>query len=118
MLDFWKKGFVMKGVATRKEFWLSYLVWLAIPVGTLLVLNHQMGQKSFELTSEILTIIWCFSIYLVIAFIPSITISVRRLHDIGKPGNYYLLNLIPYLGSLIFLAHMLTPSKVNSQYRL
>ena len=35
--------------------------------------------------------------------IPSIAICVRRLHDVGKSGWFYLLNLIPFVGSIILL---------------
>jgi uncharacterized membrane protein YhaH (DUF805 family) len=36
-------------------------------------------------------------------FIPLISLSVRRLHDIGKSGWWYLLIFIPVLGSLLLL---------------
>ena len=36
-------------------------------------------------------------------FIPSITVTVRRLHDIGYSGWYYLFALIPFIGSLLLL---------------
>lgn len=40
-------------------------------------------------------------IYVLIVFIPSLAVTVRRLHDTGKSGWYILLNLIPYVGGLI-----------------
>lgn len=114
MLDFWKKGFVMRGVATRKEFWLSYLVWLAIPSLLLTLLTHQFDLIGTDTNTGVVVIMWCLIVYMFTALVPSITLSVRRFHDIGKPGTYYLINFIPYLGTLIFLAYMLTPSKKNS----
>ena len=36
-------------------------------------------------------------------FIPSLAVSVRRLHDIGKSGWTYLLILIPIVGAIILL---------------
>ena len=36
-------------------------------------------------------------------FIPSLAVSVRRLHDIGKSGWMYLLILIPIVGAIILL---------------
>ena len=41
---------------------------------------------------------------------PSIAISVRRLHDGNFSGFLYLLHLIPYLGSLIVLILTILPS--------
>ncbi len=34
--------------------------------------------------------------------VPQITISVRRLHDIGRSGFWYLLNFVPF-GGLVLL---------------
>jgi uncharacterized membrane protein YhaH (DUF805 family) len=41
--------------------------------------------------------------YLLISFIPSLSITVRRLHDSGKSGWWLLLNIIPYLGWFVIL---------------
>lgn len=35
--------------------------------------------------------------------IPSLAVTVRRLHDIGKSGWWYLIGLIPLLGGLFLL---------------
>ena len=37
--------------------------------------------------------------------IPSLAVSVRRLHDIGKSGWFILLTLIPLVGSIIFIVY-------------
>ena len=42
--------------------------------------------------------------------IPTITVSVRRLHDVGRSGFYFLLNLIPFIGTLILLYFYLQDS--------
>ncbi len=36
-------------------------------------------------------------------FLPSLAVAVRRLHDIGKGGGWYFLNLIPVIGQIILL---------------
>ena len=43
----------------------------------------------------------------VIFILPNISVSVRRLHDVGKSGYYYFLNLIPLIGTLILLYYYL-----------
>ncbi len=35
--------------------------------------------------------------------IPSLAVSVRRLHDIGKSGWYILLYLVPIVGTIILM---------------
>ena len=46
------------------------------------------------------------SIFALISLIPSIAVSVRRMHDIGKSGWWVLVGLIPLIGWiwLLFLA--------------
>ena len=44
-------------------------------------------------------------------FLPSLAVAVRRLHDIGKSGWFYLLNLIPIVGSIILLIWYCQPSQ-------
>ena len=33
-------------------------------------------------------------------FVPSLSVAIRRLHDVGKSGWYYLLVLIPIIGAI------------------
>lgn len=47
----------------------------------------------------------------------SICSTVRRLHDIGKPGTYFFVNFIPYVGSVILLYFLVQPTKEDSPYR-
>ena len=42
-------------------------------------------------------------IYSLAILIPGIAVGVRRLHDIGRSGWFYLLNLIPRVGAVIHL---------------
>jgi uncharacterized membrane protein YhaH (DUF805 family) len=39
-------------------------------------------------------------------FIPSLAVTVRRLHDTGKSGWYYLVSLIPIVGSIWLMVLM------------
>jgi uncharacterized membrane protein YhaH (DUF805 family) len=42
--------------------------------------------------------------------VPTLALTVRRLHDAGYSGLFALLLLIPYLGSLIVMIFALLPS--------
>ena len=77
---FWTKYATFEGRARRAEFWWSYLM--------VFVINCLLG--------------WTFIIPLA-CVIPMIAISVRRLHDIGKSGWYYLLCLIPIVGTILLI---------------
>ena len=36
-------------------------------------------------------------------FLPSLAVSVRRLHDVGKSGWWVFISLVPIIGSIILL---------------
>ena len=58
-----------------------------------------------------------FVIFLMLHFIPNIAITVRRLHDTGKSGWWYLLSLIPYIGPFIlFILLVLDSSEEENQW--
>ena len=57
-----------------------------------------------------------FSILLVVfwlgALVPSVAVTVRRLHDAGYNGWFYLLNFVPFGGIVPFIFTLL-PASVN-----
>ncbi len=73
-----------KGRASKSEFWYAYLF------------------------TFILNIVSGFIPYLgviipIVLIIPLMALSVRRLHDTGKSGLYYLFGLIPMFGTIIVI---------------
>lgn len=52
----------------------------------------------FKLYDESLGYGWLFTFASLALFVPSLAISVRRLHDIGKSGWWYLIVLVPIVG--------------------
>tara|TARA_B100000686_G_scaffold39830_1_gene41224 strand:- start:726 stop:1163 length:438 start_codon:yes stop_codon:yes gene_type:complete len=76
------KYFNFKGRASRSEFWFFYLflvIGYAITISTIFI--------SIKLFIGIL------SIFILAMIIPSIAVTVRRLHDINKSGLFILLPL-------------------------
>lgn len=51
-----------------------------------------------------------YILYALGLFIPAIAVMVRRLHDVGKSGWWWLINLIPLVGAIWFLVLMCTDS--------
>ena len=47
-------------------------------------------------------------IYSLAILIPGIAVCVRRLHDVGRSGWFYLLILIPLVGAIILLVLLCT----------
>ena len=51
-----------------------------------------------------------FAVFLLGIIVPTLALSVRRLHDAGYSGLLALLFLIPYVGGLIIMIFALLPS--------
>ena len=110
-IEFWKRAFDFKGVASRPQYWYAVLINFVI----LLVLSLIFAGT----TDEGFGNDWLSTIYSLIILIPSISITVRRLHDINKSGWFYLLEFIPLVGSLIVLIFTcLKTVEVNNRWRM
>ena len=46
---------------------------------------------------------WLYLIYTLAVFLPSLAVSVRRLHDVGKSGWFLLICAIPLIGAIWLL---------------
>lgn len=100
MKYFWialKKYAVLEGRASRIEFWMFTLFWCIFCL-IAVFLDVLLGTTIHG--SDFGWITWTLILVLVI---PSISISVRRLHDIGKTGWVYFINFIPWIGSFVLL---------------
>ena len=75
-----KKYFKIDGRASRSEFWLFYLVNIIV----IFILNFLGAAIDF---------IYLGSIYSVAMLIPIVTTGIRRLHDAGFSGWWYLISL-------------------------
>ena len=83
-----KKYATFSGRARRKEFWMFYLVQVLV-VGALAV--------AFAIT-ESAAVEWIQLIYILATLIPTIAVTVRRLHDTGSSGAWYFITFIPLIG--------------------
>lgn len=86
-----KKYAQFDGRAGLREFWMFVLINFLIVIALMLI-DFAVGLFG------ILSIIYALGI-----IIPSIAVSVRRLHDTGKSGWNILLGLIPAIGFIILL---------------
>ena len=89
------------GRARRKEYWMFVLVQTIVMIG-LMILDSVLGLD-FELQGISLGYGYLYLIGLIVHFIPSLAVLVRRLHDVGKSGWFYFIFLIPIIGVLWLL---------------
>ncbi|HHQ6613250.1 DUF805 domain-containing protein [Morganella morganii] len=95
--------FNFKGRARRKEYWMFTLINNAIIVSLYLSTLYfsDLYSRDFNTISLVLTVF--FVIYIIVTFIPSLSVTVRRLHDTGRSGWWLLALLIPFGGIIIFV---------------
>lgn len=96
------------GRARRQEYWMFTLfqimfVIVAVVLDSVLGLSFSSGTPYG----------WIYLIYILATFLPSLAVAVRRLHDVGKSGWFYLISLIPLIGSIWLLVLFCTDSEVG-----
>jgi uncharacterized membrane protein YhaH (DUF805 family) len=101
------------GRASRSEYWWWTLATVVV-FGVLGGLVGGLGGAEAESASPSPVVV-VLALVLVLAvlavLVPSIAVTVRRLHDADLSGWLYLLTLIPYVGGLILLVLTVLPPK-------
>ncbi len=101
------------GRASRSEYWWFVLLYFIV----LVVASILSGGVVDSSTGEISMIgVIIFLLVIAVFLVPAIAVSVRRLHDIDKSGWWYLINLVPYVGGLVFLVLMVLPPKEPNRF--
>ena len=83
--------------STIREFWLFN--FLSLLIGLIFIIIDK--SVYFKFAGNIGTLTTLYSIFI---FIPSLSISVRRLHDVGKSGWTILFIIVPIIGIIWLLA--------------
>ncbi len=96
------------GRARRSEFWFFALFNLIIYLAAS-VINYLIAGSSD--TTSIIGIVYL--LYSLATILPSLAVSWRRLHDIGKSGAYILFILIPLVGWIFLLAWFVKDSDMG-----
>lgn len=85
------------GRARRKDYWM-YLLFNLIFAMVAIILDNVFGLAFESIGYGVI-----YLLYALITFIPSLSVSVRRLHDKSKSGWYLLLAIIPIIGGIVLL---------------
>jgi uncharacterized membrane protein YhaH (DUF805 family) len=80
--------------ARRKEYWMFTLFNLLITLG-IFVIQMIAGIDG-----------WLNGLYSLFILLPSLAVSIRRLHDTGRSGWWILISLIPVVGAIVILVFM------------
>lgn len=102
--------FEFSGRSTRMQYWMFFLVQ-TILLGSAIAIDYQMGGFNNPRNIQVPATLFIGFVHLV----PGVTVQVRRLHDIGKSGAWYLLHFVPF-GGLVLLYWACCASEPDSNY--
>jgi uncharacterized membrane protein YhaH (DUF805 family) len=91
----------INGRATRSEYW-WFALFTALVYAVLVVLVAVVNS------------VWPL-IFLLALILPSLAVSIRRLHDTSRSGWWYLLSIVPFC-SLVLLVFFCLDSHGDNQY--
>ncbi len=98
------------GRASRKEYW-SFVGFFIILSTILGFVDGLMGNFDEESGFGLIS-----GIFILGSLLPSISVGVRRLHDINKSGWWILLSLIPFVNIWILILFLFKGDSDNNRF--
>lgn len=99
-----------KGRASRSEYWwfvfMHFLILLCAIAGDLYLLDPTVPPSLNPLA-------YFTSFWVIVTFLPQLAVTIRRLHDAGYSGLWYLIAFLPF-GALVLFVLMLFPSEAGA----
>ncbi|QRV22570.1 DUF805 domain-containing protein [Marinomonas foliarum] len=102
--DAWKRYAQFSGRASLKAFWMFFLVNCLISV--VFVVLEIVFQSTWKIEA----------LYSLLAFLPMLSLTVRRLHDTNRSAWWLLVVLVPAIGMLVLLMLLALPSEPDSDF--
>ncbi len=100
-----KKAFDFRSRSTRPEYWYFVLFNIIFTIVAMIadrVLGTTISIETFAGEQD-LGYGYIYILNALVFFIPGLSVSVRRLHDVGKSGWMLLVILIPLIGAIWLL---------------
>ena len=92
-----KKYAIFKGRARRKEYWI-FVLYNSI-INLALAILGAFVDKTFGTLSIL---------YGLAVLVPFFSVAVRRLHDTDHSAWWLLINLVPFVGAIIYIVLLAT----------
>ncbi|MDC3348538.1 DUF805 domain-containing protein [Flavobacteriaceae bacterium] len=109
-----------KGRARRKEYWMYTLIFTVLLIALMTIMFSVLSfsdETGIETGPGVYLTVILVIVFLFAHFIPTIALTVRRLHDTGKSGWWYLIVLVPYLGNfVIFIFTLIDGDREDNKY--
>lgn len=94
----WRNYVNFSDRTTVRGYWMAALI------------NFLIGLLIGALIQTIPALTFVGSVYSLAAFLPALGLTVRRLRDAGKGWTWIFINLIPLVGTIIFIVILCKPS--------
>jgi len=104
-LQAFKKYTVFTGRSRRKEYWFFVLFNILVSLA-LAIVDYFTGTYNARYGMGLLG-----GLYTLAVLIPAIAVTVRRLHDTGRSGWWFLIVLVPIVGGIVLLVFMVLDSQ-------
>lgn len=95
------------GRSRRREYWYFALANFVISIGLGILDNIVLGSNGYGALQ---------GLYSLIALVPGLAVSFRRLHDIGKSAWWLLIALIPIVGLVVLIYFTVKDSDGDNVY--
>ncbi len=136
-LNYWYKSFDFKGTIKRKDYWITQAWCLILLIFLILIglsifydLGYYEGYEKncfnpdcyperlntykfvrYKLGDLNSSILIPFYSWVIVSFIPSVSIQIRRLRDAAKNPLWFLICFVPFIGGIVLLIFYLSPSR-------
>ncbi len=105
IIDWFKKGLRnyvnFSGRARRKEYWYFVLVQMG-----LFFVAMMLDSMIFDSETGLFYVVVALGL-----FLPCLAVTVRRLHDTSRSGWWFLISILPLIGSIILLVFLVSDTK-------
>lgn len=99
------KYFVFNGRASRPAYWYFVLFLVIAGIVTAIFDLALFGSETMGPINGLFSLA---------TFIPTLSVTVRRLHDIGRTGWWLLLALVPLIGWIVLIYWHCQPTEPQS----
>jgi len=106
-LEVFKKYAEFCGRARRSEYWYFELFNVGVLLTLMVLDNFVIGVYNTS-GSEIGLL---SGMYIIAIIVPSLAVTVRRLHDTDHTGWWVFINIIPIIGPLVLLYFTVQPGQ-------
>ncbi len=103
-----KKYAVFEGRAQRSEYWYFVLFYTLIAIG-LAIVDSATGTFAAPAGLGLLG-----GIFTLAMLIPSLAVSIRRLHDTDRRGWWLFIGLVPFIGVIVLIIFFVLDSQPNT----